>query len=221
MAKKVAVILAGCGVQDGSEIYETTLTLLRLDQLGIEVQCFAPDMEQHHVINHLTGEPDDSERRNVLIESARLARGDIAPLDTLKADAFGAVIIPGGFGVAKNLCDFATKGDRLEVIDALQTSVAAFHAQEKPIGLVCISPVMAPRLLGEGVAVTVGNDPGVAGAINAMGGLHRSCPVDDIVVDFDNRLVSTPAYMKAERLSEAAKGIFQLVERVSEMMDKP
>ena len=212
MTKQVAVILAGCGVYDGSEIYETTLTLLRLDQLGIGYHCFAPNIEQHHVVNHLT-------QRNVLQESARLARGEISPLEDLVADNFDAVFVPGGFGVAKNLSDFASASNNMQVLEALKESLVGFRQEAKPIGLMCISPVLVPRLLGDGIAVTVGNDPAVSGAISAMGGLHRSCVVEDIVVDLEHRVVTTPAYMLATRISEAATGIFKLVDRVAEMMD--
>ncbi|MCS2610943.1 isoprenoid biosynthesis glyoxalase ElbB [Halomonas dongshanensis] len=218
MTKRVAVILAGCGVFDGSEIYETTLTLLRLDQLGIEYRCFAPDIEQHHVIDHRTQEVSEGEVRNVLTESARLARGDVSALDELSADDFDAVFVPGGFGVAKNLSDFAEAGAEASVFEPLKTALAGFLTEGKPIGMMCIAPALVPRLLGEGIAVTVGNDPGVSGAISAMGGLHRSCGVDDIVVDLEHRVVTTPAYMLATRLSEAATGIFKLVDRVDEMM---
>ncbi|NYT74444.1 isoprenoid biosynthesis glyoxalase ElbB [Halomonas sp. QX-2] len=219
MTKQVAVILAGCGVYDGSEIYETTLTLLRLDQLGIGYRCFAPDIEQHHVVNHLTQEVIEGEQRNVLLESARLARGEVSPLEELDADSFDAVIVPGGFGVAKNLSDFASAGDSMQVLDALKAALVGFREEAKPIGLMCISPVLVPRLLDEGIAVTVGNDPAVSGAISAMGGLHRSCGVEDIVVDLEHRVVTTPAYMLATRISEAATGIFKLVDRIAEMMD--
>ncbi|TFH88372.1 isoprenoid biosynthesis protein ElbB [Billgrantia azerbaijanica] len=219
MSKQVAVILSGCGVQDGSEIYETTLTLLRLDQLGIGYRCFAPDIAQHHVIDHCRGEVAEGESRNVLVEAARLARGGISPLAELEADDFDAVILPGGFGVAKNLSNFAEAGNAMEPLEALVEPVREFHEARKPIGLMCIAPALAPKLLGPGIAVTVGHDPGVAGAISAMGGLHRSCGVEDIVVDFENRVVSTPAYMLATRISEAATGIFKLVDRIDELMD--
>ncbi|WP_235040269.1 isoprenoid biosynthesis glyoxalase ElbB [Vreelandella profundi] len=219
MAKQVAVILAGCGVYDGSEIYETTLTLLRLDQLGIEYRCFAPDIEQQHVVNHLTQEVVEGEQRNVLLESARLARGDISALEALNADNFDAVIVPGGFGVAKNLSDFASASDNMQVLEALKEALVGFRQEAKPIGLMCIAPALVPRLLGDGIAVTVGNDPAVSGAISAMGGLHRTCSVEDIVVDFEHSVVTTPAYMLATRISEAATGIFKLVDRLAEMMD--
>ncbi|WP_372611158.1 isoprenoid biosynthesis glyoxalase ElbB [Halomonas sp.] len=219
MSKRVAVILSGCGVFDGSEIYETTLTLLRLDQLGIDYRCFAPDIEQHHVVDHRNGEVVPGETRHVLVESARLARGEIAPLSELASDDFGAVIVPGGFGATKNLSDFAQAGDGMQVLGELVEVLEGFHRDRKPIGMMCISPVMVPRLLGPGISVTIGHAPGVSGAISAMGGLHRSCSVEDIVVDFENRVVTTPAYMLATRISEAATGIFKLVDRVNEMME--
>ncbi|SFU58953.1 isoprenoid biosynthesis glyoxalase ElbB [Halomonas korlensis] len=219
MSKQVAVILSGCGVFDGSEIYETTLTLLRLDQLGIGYRCFAPDIAQHHVIDHRSGEVAPDETRNVLVESARLARGEISPLSDLEADEFDAVILPGGFGAAKNLSTFAEAGSDMVVLGELIEALEGFRESRKPIGLMCISPVMVPRLLGQGIAVTVGHDPGVSGVISAMGGLHRGCGVEDIVVDFENRVVTTPAYMLATRISEAATGIFKLVDRLDEMMD--
>ncbi|MFG6177380.1 isoprenoid biosynthesis glyoxalase ElbB [Halomonas sp. THAF12] len=219
MSKQVAVILSGCGVQDGSEIYETTLTLLRLDQLGIGYRCFAPDIDQHDVVDHRSGEVAREERRNALAESARLARGEIAPLDELDAGDFDAVILPGGFGAAKTLSNFAEAGADMVIHDGLVDVMTEFREERKPIGLMCIAPVMVPRLLGPGIAVTIGHDPGVAGAISSMGGLHRSCGVEDIVVDFENRVVTTPAYMLATRIGEAATGIFKLVDRIDEMMD--
>ena len=218
MTKQVALILSGCGVFDGSEIYETTLTLLRLDQLGIAYECFAPDVAQHHVINHGTGD-EMEETRNVLVESARLARGKVRPLEELSADDFDALILPGGFGAAKNLCDFAVKGEDLELVAGLQDAVQPFHAAGKPIGVMCIAPVMVPKLLGEGISVTIGNDASVSGAISAQGGLHKSCEVTDIVVDAANRVVTTPAYLLAERISEAAQGIFKLVERIDSWIE--
>ncbi|MFG6665915.1 isoprenoid biosynthesis glyoxalase ElbB [Halomonas sp. HNIBRBA4712] len=220
MGKKVAVILAGCGAYDGTEIYEATLTLLRLDQLGIEYRAFAPDIDQHHVINHLSQEIEEGETRNVLKEAARLMRGEVQDIAELDADAFDAVIVPGGFGVAKNLCDFAEQGDAMSVLESLKAPLAAFKEDAKPIGLMCIAPVLVPKLLSDGISVTIGRDPGVAGAISAMGGLHKSCDVDDIVVDLEHKVVTTPAYMQAKRISEAATGIFKLVERISEMIDQ-
>lgn len=219
MKKSVAVILAGCGAKDGTEIYEATLTLLRLDQLDIGYRCFAPDMEQQ-VIDHRTGDVMANERRNVLVESARLARGEIEPLEALDPDAFTGLIIPGGFGVAQHLCNFLEAGANMEVLPQVRDKVVAFHEAAKPIGLMCIAPVLAPRLLGDSVPVTIGQDPGVAGTISAMGGLHRSCKVGDIVIDHEHRVITTPAYMLAERISEAASGIFKLVDKLDEMMSR-
>lgn len=218
MGKRVAVILSGCGVQDGAEIHEATLTLLRLDQRGIDYRCFAPDIDQGHVVDHRHGQVKEGESRNVLSESARLTRGEISALGELKVDDFDAVILPGGFGVAKWLCNFAEAGSDMQVLEELAASLTVFHEQRKPIGLMCIAPVLVPRLFGGGIAVTVGHDPAVAGAISAMGGLHRSCKVDDIVVDFEHQIVTTPAYMLAERISEAAEGIFKLVDKLDDMI---
>ncbi|MCM2972297.1 MULTISPECIES: isoprenoid biosynthesis glyoxalase ElbB [Larsenimonas] len=218
MNKNVAVVLAGCGYLDGSEIYETTLTLLRLDQLKIPFTCFAPDIEQHDVIDHRTEQAMQGETRNVLTESARLARGNIEALDALDPEQFDAIIVPGGFGAAKNLCDFAISGDSITVLPELVEKVRPFFEAKKPIGLMCIAPVMVPKMLSGSVPVTIGDDASIAGAISSMGGLHRSCSVDNIVVDHEHRVVTTPAYLLAENLDEASKGIFKLVDKVAELM---
>lgn len=213
---KIAVILSGCGVYDGSEIYEATLTLLALDRSGAEVQCMAPNIEQMHVINHLTGD-EMKQSRNVLVESARLARGNIIDLAEANPEDYDGIIIPGGFGAAKNLSSFAIHGEGMKVNDRVASFVKALHRARKPVGLICIAPTMAPKLFGYGVQCTVGNDEGTSMAINAMGGAHQSCSVDDIVVDEKRRVVSTPAYMLAEGISEAANGIDKLVEKLLSM----
>lgn len=213
---KVAVILAGCGVFDGGEIHESTLTLLALDQAGVSYQCLAPDIKQMHVVNHLTGE-EMAEQRNVLLESARIARGKVLDISKANPLDYDAVIVPGGFGVAKNLCDFAVKGSDMTVNPAVQAFIRAVHEAGRPVGLVCIAPVMAPRLFGKGVLCTIGRDAGTASAIESMGGQHQACAVDGVVVDKTNRLVTTPAYMLAERISEVAVSINNLVKAVLEM----
>lgn len=213
----VAVILAGCGVFDGSEIYESTLTLLFLDRAGARYQCFAPDMDQHHVINHLTGEPMAGERRNVLVEAARLARGEIKPLSEAAAADFDALIIPGGFGVAKNLSDFALNGAQMTVLPALQDVVAGFRAAGKPVGLMCIAPVMAAQLFGQGVQCTIGKDADTAAAVTAMGAVHHECAVGNVVIDGERKLVTTPAYMLADGIADAARGIERLVDEVLQL----
>ncbi|MDY7562340.1 isoprenoid biosynthesis glyoxalase ElbB [Pseudomonas sp. 10B1] len=217
MQKKVAVILSGCGVQDGAEIHESVLTLLRLNQRGVEVQCFAPDIPQHHVVNHLTGE-EMPESRNVLIESARIARGAIKDIREADADEFDALIIPGGFGAAKNLSNFAVEGANCSINPALLALAEAFAESRKPVGLICVSPALAAKIYGPGVTCTVGNDPETAKAIGKMGGTHKECTVGEIVEDPARRLISTPAYMIAQSISEAAAGINKLVDRVIELM---
>ncbi|MCL6271290.1 isoprenoid biosynthesis glyoxalase ElbB [Sansalvadorimonas sp. 2012CJ34-2] len=216
MTRNVAVILSGCGVYDGSEIYESVLTLLRLDQNGASYQCFAPDDDQHHVVNHTNGE-ELQESRNMLVEAARLARGEIKPVTELSCDDFDALILPGGFGAAKNLCDFAFKGSDLTVRDDVMKSVQAFHSAGKPVGLMCIAPAMAGKLFGQGVQFTIGDDPDTAKAVEATGAEHVNCPVHDVVVDTKNKLVTTPAYMLAGSISEAASGISRLVDKVLEL----
>lgn len=216
MTKKVAVILSGCGFKDGGEIYEATLTLLALDEADAVVQCFAPDMPQMHVVNHLTG-AEMPESRNVLVEAARLARGNVKPVTDAKVADFDALIIPGGFGAAKNLCDFAVKGSDMTVRPDVLAFARGMHAAGKPVGLVCIAPAMAAKIGGEGTRYTIGNDPGTAAAIDAMGGRHVACAVDDCVVDRARKIVTTPAYMYPARIREARAGIRKLVEAVLSM----
>lgn len=216
MSKKVAIILSGCGVFDGAEINETVLTALSLDQLGAQVEYFAPDINQHHVLNHLTGE-EMPEQRNVLVESARITRGKSHDIRELKAADFDAVILPGGFGVAKNLSDFAFKGADCRVQEDTLQAILQFKEAKKPVGLICISPALSAKIFGEGVRCTIGDDADTAAAITQMGGVHQDCAVGGIVVDEKNCLVTTPAYMLAQSISEAAKGIHKLVEQVLAM----
>lgn len=217
--KQVAVILAGCGVYDGAEIYESVLTLLHLDRAGAEYQCFAPDVDQMHVINHLTGE-EMPETRNVLTEAARIVRGDIKPIDALDPNKFDALIVPGGFGAAKNLCDFAVRGADMAILPAVLSVLKGFANAHKPTGYVCIAPAMIPVVYGNGVTCTIGNDAEAAEAIQKMGGQHNECDVDDVVIDEQRKVVSTPAYMLANSISDADNGIGKLVHVVLGMVDK-
>ncbi len=217
MSKRVAVVLAGCGFKDGAEIHEAVLVLLRLSQLGANVQCFAPDVPQQDVVNHLTGNIVTSESRNVLTEAARIARGNIKAITAARAEDFDALIVPGGFGAAKNLCSFALKGSELTVqADFLRFAKAMQHAG-KPIGLVCIAPVMAAAIFGKGVKATIGDDAQTVAAINATGAVHAACAVDDICIDRTHKLVTTPAFMLAQSSSEAFLGIAKLVDAVLDM----
>lgn len=214
--KKVAVILSGCGVYDGAEIHESVITLLRLDQRGANVQCFAPNIVQLHVINHLTGEPMP-ESRNVLVESARIARGQIKDIREAKVEDFDALIVPGGFGAAKNLSTFATEGAACTVQADVLALAEAFAEAGKPIGLMCISPAIAAKIYGPGVTCTIGKDADTAAAVTKMGANHEECEVSEIVEDKARKLVSTPAYMLAQSISEAASGINKMIDRVLEL----
>lgn len=211
--KKIGVILSGCGVYDGSEIHEAVITLLAIARQGAQAVCFAPDKTQADVINHLNGEPM-AQSRNVLIESARIARGDIRPLSQASASELDALVVPGGFGAAKNLCDFASAGSAYQVDAELKRLVQACHAAGKPLGFMCIAPAMLPGLLELPVRFTIGTDPDTAETIEERGGEHIPCPVDDIVVDEEHKVVTTPAYMLAGNIAEAATGIEKLVARV-------
>ena len=216
MSKKVAVILSGCGVYDGAEIYESVITLLRLDQRGAQVQCFAPNIAQLHVINHLTGE-EMPESRNVLVESARIARGNVKDLREADVEDFDALIVPGGFGTAKNLSNFAIEGAGCTVQPEVLALAEAFAEAGKPVGLICISPALAAKIYGPGVTCTIGNDADTAAAMNKMGANHEDCAVTDSIEDKARKLVTTPAYMLAQTISEAASGINKLVDRVLEL----
>ncbi|AJI96613.1 enhancing lycopene biosynthesis protein 2 [Yersinia ruckeri] len=215
--KRVGVVLSGCGVFDGAEIHESVLTLLALDRAGVEAVCFAPDKPQLHVINHLSGDIS-AEIRNVLVESARIARGHIQPLSAANSDNLDALIVPGGFGAAKNLSSFATEGSACSVDEDLYKLVQKMHKADKPIGFMCIAPALLPKLLGERVRLTIGNDIDTAESIESMGGEHIVCPVDDVVVDAEHKVVTTPAYMLAGSISEAATGIDKLVAKVLDLI---
>jgi enhancing lycopene biosynthesis protein 2 len=212
--KKVAVILSGCGVYDGSEIHEAVLTMLAIEQNDASYRCFAPNIDQHHVINHLTGEVSEGEKRNVLVESARIARGDVEDLTELRVQDFDALLVPGGFGAAKNLCSFALDGENYQVNEQVLAACQAFAQADKPAGYMCIAPAMLPLIYPQGVQGTIGTDKGTAALIEAKGLVHNDCNVDDIVIDTQNKLVSTPAYMLATSMAEAASGINKLVKSV-------
>lgn len=216
--KKVGVILSGCGVYDGSEIHEAVITLLSLDRAGAEAVCFAPDVDQMHVVNHLNGEVVSGERRNVLIEAARIARGHIKEIREAKAADLDAVILPGGFGAAKNLSDFAIKGENATAHPEVARLLQEMHAAGKPIGVICIAPAVTSAVFRDDPQVsprlTVGTDAEVGGKLEKMGSRHVSCSVGAVILDEGNKIISTPAYMLAQRISEAADGIERLVGQV-------
>ena len=220
MAKKIGVVLSGCGVFDGSEIHEAVITLLAIDRAGAEAVCMAPNMEQMHVVNHLTGEPAPGEKRNVLVESARIARGKIRNIKDVKAAELDALIFPGGFGAAKNLCDFAVKGPACDIHPEVARLVREIVQAKKPLGAVCIAPALVAKVLGDDQLahqLTIGTDRDTAKALEAMGSTHEACPVSEFIIDRRNKLVSTPAYMLAGRIGEAAEGIEKTVKALLEM----
>ncbi len=210
--KRVAVILSGCGVMDGSEIHESVLSLLYLSQKGATYQCLAPTLLTT-TVNHLTSEPT-GEKRSALEEAARIARRDIQALETANPAEYDAVIIPGGLGAAKYLCDFAEKGKELTVLPALEQFIKGLQQARKAAGFICIAPMMIPKLYPHGVRMTIGNDKSTAEAAEALGATHIMCDVADVVIDDHHRVVSTPAYMLAETIAQAAQGIEKLVEHL-------
>ncbi len=217
--KKVAVVLAGCGVYDGSEIYESVITLLALDRQGAKVTCLAPNIPQLHVMDHSTGKPTD-EKRNVLVESARLARGEIKDLAKVKVTDFDAVIFPGGFGAAKNLCDFAVKGVLCSVNPVVENFVAEGLKAGKPMGFICIAPALLAKIAGKldiHPEITIGSDKGTASALEKMGAHHIQCNYNEIAVDENYKIVTTPAYMIGKSIKEVAEGIEKLVAKVLEL----
>jgi enhancing lycopene biosynthesis protein 2 len=218
MSIKVGVLLSGCGVFDGSEIHEAVLTLLSLDRAGATTVCMAPDIDQLHVINHLNQETME-QKRNVLVESARIARGEIQNLKDVSVSDLDALIIPGGFGAAKNLSDFAVKGADASVHPEVERIIKNMASMGKPVGALCIAPATLTKALCQNSPqVTIGNDPDTASAIETMGGKHVACTVDMIHIDEKNRLVTTPAYMLGPGIKDIAVGIEKLVNKVMDMI---
>ncbi|WP_439184208.1 isoprenoid biosynthesis glyoxalase ElbB [Carboxylicivirga taeanensis] len=213
--KQVAVILSGCGVYDGAEIHESVLTMLAIAKQGAEYTIFAPDVEQHHVINHVKGEQTE-EKRNVLVEAARIARGNIKALSEYKAAQFDALVLPGGFGAAKNLSSVAFDGPNCKVEAETERAVKETHAAGKPIGALCIAPAVIAKILNE-VTVTIGQDEGTAQAIEAMGGNHITTDHGEVIVDEANKLATTPCYMLDANILQIAEGADNVVKAVLEM----
>ena len=215
--RKFAVVFAGCGVYDGAEIHETVATLLAIELSGATYQCFAPDFNQYHVINHFTGEVT-KETRNVLVESARIARGNIKRLRDFKPDEFDAIIFPGGFGVAKNLCTFAIDGPDCLVNPVVEKALKDAANARMPIGALCISPVLIAKILGP-VTVTIGSDEDTVAAIKTLGANHVVSKGSDIVIDMENNIVSTPCYMLDSPISDIFEGAKNVVNTLLELME--
>ena len=218
--KKVGVLLSGCGVNDGAEIHESVITMLALDRAGVEMVLMAPNIDQMHVVNHYTGQEMD-EYRNVLVESSRIARGNIKDMAEISANDMDALIIPGGFGVAKNLCDYAMSGPDCSINPDVYRLISELKLLNKPIGAICIAPAMMAEILGEldeSANMTIGSDETTSKDIEAMGSVHVECQVSEMVVDEKKNLVSTPAYMEAKTIKDAADGIEKLVKQVLSMI---
>ncbi len=215
---KVGLVLSGCGYLDGSEIQETVITLLALDRHGATVLCMAPNIDQMHVIDHTTGEPMSGEKRNVLLEAARIVRGQIKDIKDVSANDFDALIFPGGYGAAQNLSDFAVKGGDCSVNQDVERLIKETLEAHKPLGMICISPVVISKIhkgSSKKLKLTIGTDKDTANALIGMGTDHIDCPVKEHVVDKENKIVSSPAYMFGQsRISEVAEGIEKTVQEV-------
>ncbi len=214
--KKIAVILSGSGVFDGSEIHEATFTLYSIMKNGAQYEIFAPDIDQHHVVNHINGE-EMGEKRNVLIESARIARGKIKSIAEFEVDKFDAIMFPGGFGGAKNLSTFAFDGPDCKVNSEVEKVIKDMAAANKPIGALCISPALIARVLGS-VEVTIGQDTGTAQAIEKMGGTHKQTNHGQVTVDKKNKIATTPCYMLDANIVQIAEGAENVTKAVLDMI---
>lgn len=218
---RAAVVLSGCGVRDGSEIHESVCTILALAKNGVETLFFAPNIPQAEVVNHVENAVLIGEVRNALVESARIARGKIADLATADASQIDAIFFPGGSGAAKNLSTFAGDGANCRVNEQVERIVLQMHDAGKPIGALCIAPVIIAKILGgKGikVKVTIGNDKTTASAIEQMGAQHVECPADDCVTDAENKVVTTPCYMLARSIDEVYRGTSRLVTEVLKLI---
>lgn len=215
--KKFAVVLSGCGVFDGAEIHEATLSLLAIARKGCSYEIFAPDSNQHHVINHITGE-EMNETRNVLVESARIARGNIRKLQEFQASEFDALLFPGGFGAAKNLSSWAFDGAEATILPEVEEAILSMAALKKPVGAMCISPVILAKVLGK-VHLTIGNDESTIDAMESLGTSHVYATHGEVVVDPDHNLVSTPCYMLDATINQIAEGADNIVDALLKMME--
>lgn len=217
--KKFAVVLAGCGHKDGAEINEAVSLLLAIDQHHCEYQCFAPDRQQTEVVDHLTGKQVAGEKRNIMTEAARIARGNILPLDQFKAEDYDALFFPGGFGAAKNLCDYAFKGADMMVQPDVTRAILEMHEAKKPIGAMCIAPVMLARLI-PGVCVTLGAEGSpVADQVRGWGAEHVQTEHGDVCADNEDLVFTTPAFMLDASLKDIYDGAYNMVEAIVDYLD--
>lgn len=210
--KKFAVLLSGCGHMDGSEIHEATMTLWAINKNGCDYHCFAPDINQHHVVNHITGEEMVGER-NILVEAGRIARGRVSDINDYNAENYDGLIIPGGFGAAKNLSNYAFVGTDCEILESVATAITKTHSANKPIGALCIAPVLLAKLIPH-CLVTVGADEGTIANVSDFGAKHEITDHGEVVVDLENKLVTTPCYMLDARVDQIGDGTDMLVKEI-------
>ena len=214
--KKFAVVLSGCGVYDGAEIHEAVLTMLAIVKNGGTYQIFAPDIEQHHVINHFTGKIAD-QKRNVLVESARIARGNIQTLSQFNANQFDALIFPGGSGCTKNLSTYAFDGADCTVNKEVVKAVKDMVSANKPVGALCIAPVFIAKILKD-ADVTIGNDEQTAMNIEKMGARHHKCNHGEVMKDSKLKIFTTPCYMLDANIAQIAEGAENIVKAMMESL---
>lgn len=218
MAHRYAVVLSGCGHQDGSEIHEATMTLLAISRSGATYQCFAPDVSQKVVVNHISGEPVD-EKRNALLEASRIARGEIKPLTEYKAEDFDALVFPGGYGAATTLSNFAEKGAEAKLEPSVESALKSTNKAGKPIGALCIAPNLL-ALAFDGVELTIGDNEAVADNLKKLGAVHKKANHGEVVVDRAKKIATTPCYMLDADISQIADGAENLIGALQSLLDE-
>lgn len=217
--KKIAVVLSGCGKMDGSEVHEATMALLAIDMAGLSYQCFAPDIPQAKTLNHITSDiisiKGDKYDRNVMVEGARIARGNIKDLKEFNAKDYEAIVFPGGMGAVLNLCDYGEKGVDCKVDVNVEKAINDAYNTGIVIGAMCIAPVLIAKVLGKhGVVLTIGNDEGTASDIKRMGAKHMNVPATEVCVDAKHKIVSTPAYMLVKSIKEVYQGADKMIQEI-------
>jgi enhancing lycopene biosynthesis protein 2 len=218
---KAGVLLSGSGVMDGSEIHESVLTLLHLDKKGLDIICMAPNHNQTRVVNHSSNKIIKTVTRNMLVESARIARGEIKDISAIDSEDIDMLILPGGFGAAVNLCSFADEGPSCSVNPEVEKLINEMIDKNKPVGALCIAPALVARIFGKRgikVKLTIGNDPDTAGAINKMGAEHIDCPVNQAVIDREARVITSPAYMLAKSIKDVEESVKAMIDGIFELL---
>ena len=216
---KFAVILAGCGSFDGSEIHETTLGLLAIDEQGGSYDCYAPNQEQGRTLNFYTKEvvatKGQAGNRNILEEGGRIARGNIKPISELNIADYDAIIFPGGMGTVYNWCDYAEKGVNCTVLPEIAQAMETAYLSGKWVGAMCIAPVIVAKVLGKyGVHITIGNDPQTASNVIQMGAIHEERTATQACIDKEHHIATTPCYMLAKSIKEIYAGNTALIKGI-------